>query len=76
MSKLAEVEKAVKALSQQEKIALLEFLGSHIAPKSETKLPRSLAPQARAEEFKQWAASHKTGPGLPASAVGRDAIYD
>jgi hypothetical protein len=35
-----------------------------------------LPPVERAAEFRRWAASHESGPGLPNSAVGRDAIYD
>jgi hypothetical protein len=38
--------------------------------------PRTLSPAERAEDLKRWAASHERGPGLPDSAVGRDAIYD
>lgn len=26
--------------------------------------------------FREWADSHEDGPGLPASAVGRDGIYE
>ena len=37
---------------------------------------RTLSPAERAADFRRWAASHDSGPGLPDSAVGRDAIYD
>ncbi|HEY0548899.1 MAG TPA: hypothetical protein VGF13_04800 [Verrucomicrobiae bacterium] len=37
---------------------------------------KTATPQQRAERFRQWANSHKSGPGLPNSAFGRDSIYD
>lgn len=33
-------------------------------------------PEVRAADILKWAASHKRGPNLPDSAVGRDAIYE
>ncbi len=36
----------------------------------------SRTPRQRAEAFLEWAQSHKDGPGLPDSAVGRDGIYE
>ncbi len=33
-------------------------------------------PEERAEDLRQWVASHKDGPGLPAEALSRDTIYD
>ncbi|MBI2946173.1 MAG: hypothetical protein HYY23_00890 [Verrucomicrobia bacterium] len=33
-------------------------------------------PQRMPFYLKRWAASHERGPGLPDSAMGRDAIYD
>lgn len=38
--------------------------------------PRDLPPSERAADLKSWAASHGRGPGLPDSAIGRDAIYE
>ena len=34
------------------------------------------SPQERAEDLRQWAASHTDGPGLPDEALRRDHIYD
>ena len=38
--------------------------------------PRELPPAERAADLERWAASHERGPGLPDSAIGRDAIYE
>ena len=37
---------------------------------------KSASPEERAADILRWAASHPDGPGLPDTAVGRDAIYD
>ena len=34
------------------------------------------SPAERAADLQRWAASHERGPGLPDTAIGRDAIYD
>lgn len=36
----------------------------------------SKTPAQRAESFRQWAESHKDGPGLSDWAVSRDSMYD
>lgn len=33
-------------------------------------------PEERAEDLRQWVASHKDGPGLPEGALSRESIYD
>jgi hypothetical protein len=76
MSKLADIEKAVEKLSSQQKQELLEFLAALLQAESNRHGIRNLTPSERAEELKQWAASHDRGPGLPNSAIGRNAIYD
>jgi hypothetical protein len=37
---------------------------------------QTASPEERAADILKWAASHKGGPNLPDSAIGRDAIYD
>jgi hypothetical protein len=76
MSKLADIEKAVEKLSSKQKQELLEFLAALLRAESNGRAIRNLPPAERAEELKQWAASHERGPGLPNAAIGRDAIYD
>ncbi len=76
MSKLADIEKAVETLSLQQKQGLLEFLAALLRAEPNGRAIRNLPPGERAEDLKRWAASHERGPGLPNSAIGRDAIYD
>jgi hypothetical protein len=53
-----------------------KFLAALLQAESNRHGIRNLTPSERAEELKQWAASHDRGPGLPNSAIGRNAIYD
>ena len=76
MSTLAEIEKAVEKLSSQQKRELLRFLDALLRSGIRRRAIRNLSPAERAQDLKRWAASHERGPGLPNSAVGRDAIYD
>ena len=76
MSTLAEIENAAKSLSSQQKQELIQFLGTLLVAESDGGGFRRLPPRERAADFMRWAASHEPGPGLPDSAVGRDAIYD
>ena len=76
MRELADIERAVKKLSSEEKKELLEFLAALLRAESNGRAVRNLSPGERAEDLKRWAASHERGPGLPNSAIGRDAIYD
>ena len=76
MSTLAEIEQAVEKLSPEQKRELVRFLGSQFPDEARADLPRKLPPSERAAELQRWAASHERGPGLPESAIGRDAIYD
>ena len=76
MSTLADIEKAVEKLSSQQKQELIQFLGALLQAESSGSALRSLSPAQRAADLERWAASHERGPGLPDSAVGRDAIYD
>ena len=76
MSTLAEIEKAAKKLSSQQKQELIQFLDALLRAESNGRALRSLPPSERAADLKRWAASHERGPGLPNSAIGRDAIYD
>ena len=76
MSTLAEIEKAAEKLSSQQKQELIQFLGSLLRAESNGGALRHLPPGERAADLERWAASHEPGPGLPNSAVGRDAIYD
>ena len=76
MSTLADIEKAVEKLSSQQKQELIRFLDALLRAESNGRAIRNLPPAERAEDLKRWAASHDRGPGLPDSAIGRDAIYD
>lgn len=76
MSTLAEIEKAVEKLSPEQKQELMSFLGGQLRVESSGRIPRHLSPAERAADLERWAASHERGPGLPDSAIGRDAIYD
>ncbi|MSU61871.1 MAG: hypothetical protein EXS31_05660 [Pedosphaera sp.] len=76
MSTLAEIEKAAEKLPQQQKLALMEFLGAQMRGDTKGHAPRNLPPAERAADLRRWAAGHERGPGLPDSAIGRDAIYD
>jgi len=73
MSSLVEIEQAAEALSPEQKQELMLFLGTRL---HETNGQQKLSPTERAADLQRWAASHETGPGLPDSAIGRDAIYD
>ncbi|MBI3848800.1 MAG: hypothetical protein HY298_00705 [Verrucomicrobia bacterium] len=76
MSTLAEIEKAAEKLSPLQKQELMLFLGSQLRTERNGHAPRNLPPAERAADLQRWAASHERGPGLPDSAIGRDAIYD
>ena len=76
MSTLAEIEKAADKLSPQQKQELMLFLGARLRAESRGNGQCNLSPPERAADLKRWAATHEPGPGLPDSAVGRDAIYD
>jgi hypothetical protein len=76
MRDLADIEKAVKKLSSEEKQELLEFLATLLRAESNGHAIRNLSLRERAEDLKRWASNHERGPGLPNSAIGRDAIYD
>ena len=76
MNTLAEIEKAVEKLSPEQKQELMRFLGGQLRAESSGRMPRHLSPAERAADLERWAASHERGPGLPDSAIGRDAIYD
>ena len=76
MSTLAEIENAAVKLSPQQMQELMRFLGAQLSARSEDHAPRTLPPAERAADLKRWAAAHERGPGLPDSAIGRDAIYD
>ena len=76
MSSLADIEKAAQKLSSQQKQELIQFLDALLRAESNGRAIRHLPPAERAEDLKRWAASHERGPGLPNSAIGRDAIYD
>lgn len=76
MSTLAEIEQAVKKLPTQQKQELMQFLGAQLRAERNGHAPRNLSPAERAADLRRWAASHERGPGLPDSAIGRDAIYD
>jgi hypothetical protein len=75
MSSLAEIEQAAEKLSPQQKQELMLFLGAHLRTTNGNG-QHKLAPAERAADLQRWAASHERGPGLPDSAIGRDAIYD
>jgi hypothetical protein len=76
MSTLAEIEKAAENLPPQQKQELMRFLSGQLRAEKNGHAPRNLPPAERAADLKRWAASHERGPGLPDSAIGRDAIYD
>ena len=76
MSTLGDIEKAAEKLSSQQKQELIQFLGALLRAESNGRTLRSLPPADRAADLKRWAANHEPGPGLPNSAIGRDAIYD
>ncbi len=76
MSTLAEIERAAEKLSPQQKQQLMLILGAQLRAETNGHSPRKLPPTERAADLKRWAASHERGPGLPDSAIGRDAIYD
>ena len=76
MSTLPEIEKAAEKLSSQQKQELIQFLGRLLRAESSGDALRHLPPEERAADLKRWAAGHEPGPGLPNSAIGRDAIYD
>jgi hypothetical protein len=76
MSTLAEIEQAVEKLPAPQKQELMRFLGAQLRYETNGHAPRSLSPAERAADLLRWAASHERGPGLPDSAIGRDAIYD
>lgn len=73
MSTLAEIEKAAAALPSEQKQELMLFLGAQLRVDNNT---HGHSPAERAADLQRWAASHERGPGLPDSAIGRDAIYD
>ena len=76
MSSLAEIEKAAEKLSPPQKQKLMQFLGARLRGEANGNGERKLSPAERAGDLQRWAASHERGPGLPDSAIGRDAIYD
>lgn len=76
VSTLAEIEQAVEKLPTTQKQELLVFLGAQLREECNGQSPRRLSPAERAADLQRWAASHERGPGLPDSAIGRDAIYD
>ena len=75
MRTLAEIEKAAEKLPQQQKQELMQFLGAQLR-ETNGNGQRKLSPAERAADLQRWASSHERGPGLPDSAIGRDAIYD
>ena len=75
MSSLAEIEKAAEALPPEQKQELILFLGARLR-EANGNGRHHFSPAERAADLRQWAASHQRGPGLPDSAIGRDAIYD
>ena len=76
MSTLTEIELAAEKLSPKQKQELMLFLGAWLRAESNGNGERKLSPAERAADLQRWAASHERGPGLPDSAIGRDAIYD
>ena len=76
VSMLAEIERAAQKLSPEQKRELLLFLSTQLRAEANGDAPLNLAPAERAADLQRWAASHERGPGLPDSAIGRDAIYD
>jgi hypothetical protein len=75
MSTLAEIEKAVQALPPSQKQELMSFLGARLR-ETHSNGQSKFSPIERAADLQRWAAGHERGPGLPDSAIGRDAIYD
>ena len=75
MSTLAEIEKAAQDLTPQQKQELMLFLGARLR-EANGQGHRKFSPAERAADFQRWASSHERGPGLPDSAIGRDAIYN
>lgn len=75
MSTLAEIERAAAALPPEQKQELMLFPGARLRGDNGHDR-RKLSPAERAADLQRWAASHERGPGLPDTAVGRDAIYD
>jgi hypothetical protein len=75
MSSLAEIVKAAEALPPEQQQKLMLFLGARLPAASEDGR-WNLSPAERAADLRRWAASHEGGPGLPDTAIGRDAIYD
>ena len=69
MSTLAE-------LPPEQKQKLMLFLGAQLRTEVKGYHGSLFSPVERAAELKRWAALHKDGPGLPDTAIGRDAIYD
>ena len=76
MNTLADIEKAAGLLSPQQRQELIRFLHAQLRAETNGHAPRKLPPAERAADLKRWSASHERGPGLPDSAIGRDAIYD
>ena len=76
MSTLSEIEKAAARLSQEQKRELLQFLDVLLRTESNVNAIRNLPPAERAADLIKWAAGHEPGPGLPNSAIERDAIYE
>lgn len=76
MSTLAEIEKAAENLPPEQQRKLMLFLDARLRADANGHAPRTRPPAERAADLKRWAASHKDGPGLSDSAIGRDAIYD
>ena len=62
-------------LLPEQKQELMLFLGTRLRGDNGHDR-RKLSPAERAADLLRWAASHERGPGLPDTAVGRDAIYD
>jgi len=76
MSTLAEIEKAAEKLPLEQKQELMRFLGAQLQAQTNGRAVRHRPPAERAADLKRWATSHEPGPGIPNSAIGRDAIYD
>lgn len=76
MSTLAEIEKAAEELTPQQKQELMLFLGAQLRAETNGPVHRRRSHAERAADLQRWASSHERGPGLPDSAIGRDAIYD
>jgi hypothetical protein len=76
MSTLVEIEKAAESLSPEQKRELMLFLDARLRAETNGGHVRQRSHEERAIDLLRWAASHEQGPGLPDSAIGRDAIYD